>query len=309
MKRKVIYSLVLIFGLVQIAFSQKDNRKIEYSGLFDSYYYRGPLSFTLGGSLNFYAGDLAKGTPGTKFKPGFSLGVNYKVWPRVMFGADFNYFQLASQDWLKRRSISFTSTNMELDLYTRFYLIDDRITRASQKHKLKFLKWYIVGGVGGIRYNPSSTYYAVPDSAYMISENKGFPGMTLVIPFGTGLQFNLSNRTSIVTELVYRYAFTDYLDGVSMRGNPGKKDGYLSFSAKVQYSPWGKKAKKKKRLAPPDPNPNGPPPDKPKPEKKEEPVQEEQIEQNQEQPQEEDQEGGENQEENKEEQPQDNSGW
>ena len=67
---------LLVLCVFQIANGQGISKKRDYSGFFDSYYYRGPLSFTGGIGTSMCTGDLSKGFYGT---PGlaFNLGANY----------------------------------------------------------------------------------------------------------------------------------------------------------------------------------------------------------------------------------------
>lgn len=49
----------------------------------------------------------------------------------------------------------------------------------------------------------------------------------LVIPIGGGIRFDLTQWTTLAAEAGWRYAQSDYLDGVSENGNPLKKDWYF----------------------------------------------------------------------------------
>ncbi|HTF80308.1 MAG TPA: hypothetical protein VL947_01230, partial [Cytophagales bacterium] len=80
------FSLYTLLALTLGLFAQ-NKKDTEYSGFFDSYYFRGPLNFIIGGGVTGYSGDLYKR------QPSYILGVgaSYKVWPRTYFGAQFNY--------------------------------------------------------------------------------------------------------------------------------------------------------------------------------------------------------------------------
>ncbi|HEY8402885.1 MAG TPA: DUF6089 family protein [Cytophagaceae bacterium] len=230
----------------------------EYSGFFDSYYYRGPLSFTLGGGITAYKGDLGKGLEASKIQPIFGLGANYKLWPRMMFGAEISFGKLAGdKDFDSTRNLAFETKLTQLDLYTRFYLVDDitRIARDRRKHP-KLVKPYITTGLTFLRYKVDS-YYTTPPTVDQERETAKNPGVSIAVPVGLGASFFITHRVSITTDIAYRITFTDFLDGISERGNPDKKDGYGVFSVKLQYSPTAPKKKKKKKLSPPDPNEGG----------------------------------------------------
>ena len=80
-----------------------------------------------------------------------------------------------------------------------------------------------------------------------VDEGVSYPRMGLAIPAGFGLSFDISRRFSVLTEVIYRYTFTDLLDGVSeVYGNPEIKDSYLTIDLKLQWTPWAPRIKKEK---------------------------------------------------------------
>lgn len=252
--RKILLLLSAILLLGSVTFGQKG--KLEYSGFFDSYYYKGKqnLNFTGNLGIGFYRGDLCE----MCFKPGlgFGLGANYKMWPRVMFGTEFHYLRLTGTDEEFRRNLSFESTILDFSIYGRFFLVDDVIRVAADRgRKPKFLKTYVVAGIGLINYSAKSSFTQPSpptDTSLFYEENIGYPRTSFVIPVGLGFSWRISNRFSLITEASYRITFTDYLDDVSERGNPDKNDGYGMIDLKLQYSPFAPRKKKKKSMAPPD---------------------------------------------------------
>jgi hypothetical protein len=240
--RTALIGIVCMLGFVQGSGAQGISGQREYSGFFDSYYYRGPLSFTLGGGATFYQGDMGKGFYSTRPGVAISLGANYKVWPRVLFGAEFQYLTLAghSGDTL---DISMGSVNWGLNVYGRFYFVDDIIRKASDRRTNKKVKPYLTAGVGFIRYN--STLTPVPLAAR---------GFAPVFPVGLGIEFKLSPRVQIIPEFTHTFALTDRLDVVP-QNNTGI-EGYGMASLKVQYSPFAPKKKRKLKTPPAPPNEN-----------------------------------------------------
>lgn len=250
--------LVLVMALSSLRAQAQGSGQREYSGFFDSYYYRGPLSFTLGAGIAGYKGDLCDGLGCNKIKPVFGIGANYKLWPRMMFGAEFSMGQIgASKDLDTSRNLAFDTKLNQLDLYTRFFIVDDitRVARDRRKHP-KRVKPYITTGLTFLMYNAKS-YYTAPPLIDQEREEGSNPRFAIAVPAGLGMSFFITHRISITTDLAYRITFTDYLDEVSKRGNPDKNDGYGIFTVKVQYSPTAPKKKKKKRLPPPTPNEGG----------------------------------------------------
>jgi hypothetical protein len=249
MKKSLLFVAVLFIFFN--SFSQQGKR--EYSGFFDSYYYKGKhnLNFTGNFGLSFYQGDLCS----VCLKPdiSFAVGANYKVWPRTMFGAELRYLKLSGKDNVTTRNLAFNTSGIEFIAYGRFLLIDDIVRVAADRTRPpKLVKPYIMAGFGFYNYSPKSYFTKTPpetDTAFYYNENKG-GGMVAVIPVGFGISWRISNRVSLLTELSYRFTFTDYLDQVSQRGNPKRNDGYAILDFKLQFSPW---AAKKKKVAPTTP--------------------------------------------------------
>ena len=244
--RKSITLLSIFFLTLFVSFAQF-KRQREYSGFFDTYYYRGPITFTLGGGISTYRGDLVNSFALKGLGPAFSIGANYKLWPHIVFGAEFSYLGFKANDFNTNRNLSFKSTGYELQLYGRLYLIDEIIRVAPDRRKesqYTFCKPYIHAGIGGLFYNPTLTYNP---SMTWITAASGGSGIAFVIPVGLGLQFTITQRSSLCVEYAYRFTTTDYLDG----WKNGKNDGYGIFQAKFQFAPTAPKKKKKLNLAPP----------------------------------------------------------
>jgi hypothetical protein len=256
---QLAFICLVISGLCNLANAQ-GKRHREYSGFFDSYYFRGPITYTLGFNATAYRGDLTTGLIGTNsLGYGVSIGANYKTWPRVAFGGEFTYFTLSGKDFNATRGISFSSTNMELLAYGRFYFVDETVRVAPDRKKerdLVFFKPYFTTGIGLLHYSAVSTSSNYQVDSARIGEAKG-AGYVPVIPVGLGLALCPTHRLSFIIEASYRFTFTDHLDDVSARGNSSKKDGYGFVSFKVQYCP-GTPAKKKKQNLPPPEKYDGP---------------------------------------------------
>ena len=257
MRQKFTYFRILLFFSVMLShFISSGQGAREYSGFFDTFYFRGPVNYTGSFGLASYRGDLSKRLFGT-LGPMFSVGANYKLWPRTVFGAELFYFRMASKDFIGDRNIGFKSSNIELDLYGRLLLIDDIQRRGSDKlNNPARLKPYIMGGVGLLKYTPTSYYYGNATDTTSLQnalqrEGIKYPRWGVVIPVGLGLSVFINRRLSIIAEVNYRITFTDYLDDIGKRGDPKTKDGYTSMSLKIQYTPTAPKAKKRKSHTPP----------------------------------------------------------
>jgi hypothetical protein len=254
-KINVLVGFVILLATSITAVNAQKKGKLEYSGFFDSYYYRGPMSYTLSGGISGYSGDLCGGLGCQTLNYNFGAGFQYKVWPRTSFGAEFNYFTLGATDAVANRNISFTATNYELVITGRLYLIDDVVRVAADRgRKYKKIKPYITLGAGGLLYTPVSTYYAPPVDSIFRSEGRAYPNITAVFPAGFGVQYVITPRVSVLGELSYRLSISDYLDDVGIvRGNnAGLKDSYGFFNIKLQITPSAPAKKKKKTLPVPE---------------------------------------------------------
>lgn len=233
MKVRVLL-VALVACVSSVVFSQA-KKNIEYSGFFDSYYWRGPLSITGGVGLAGYSGDLCSTLDCISPSPYFSLGLGYKTWPRVYFGAEIDYFTLNAKDKSETRGFEFSSRNIELAGYVNFYLREDIVQRHQDLiKKRKIVKPYVYLGLSGMRYN--------------VTDNVGettFPKHTILVPVGAGVNFHITHRINVKLEGIYKIAFTDYLDGVSQQANPDRNDAFGIIRAKLVYSPFARRMKPK----------------------------------------------------------------
>lgn len=239
----VSISLWLFFGIH--ANGQK-RKQIEYSGFFDSYYYRGPLNIHIGGTAAGYAGDLGF-MPNFSIAPGFNVGGSYMVWPRTYFGLDFNYLKI---NGLKRDTSGYTSFNntlYELIAFCRFNLVDKRILFKNDINKRPpRIRPYITLGIGAIYHDP---VLAVTDSNFFKTYYPVKSNIAFVLPASLGFAFYISKRFSVLAEVGYRYTFADGLDGLNKLG-ASSKDSYMTASLKLQYSIHPFKRKRAKYIPP-----------------------------------------------------------
>lgn len=243
--KKSITLLSIFFLTLFVSFAQF-KRQREYSGFFDTYYYRGPITFTLGGGMTTYRGDLTDGLGLNGLSYGFSLGANYKIWPHIVLGAELSYLNFQAKDFNTVRGLSFKTTAQELQIYGRLYLIDEIIRVAPDRRKeshYTFCKPYIHAGIGGMFFDPDLDYSSSPQ----YTTGTGSNGMALLLPVGFGMQFTITQRTSFCVEYVYRFTTSDYIDFVPN----SKNDGFGVLQAKFQFAPTAPKKKKKLSLPPP----------------------------------------------------------
>jgi len=239
LKKSIFISLGLILFINTWSFSQA-KKQIEYSGFFDSYYYRGPINITAGTCMAGYIGDLGF-MPRAKISPGFNLGVSYKTWPKTYFGGEFNYYTLSGEKSDTSGKVSFNTTVYELIAFGRMNLLDRKILYKNDIDITpQRVRPYISIGVGAVYYDPKVT---VTDTNFFKNyEAVKASSIALVVPVSLGFAFYISKRFSILTEFGYRYALTDAFDGLNTLGN-SQMDSYTTASLKLQYTfhPFKKK--------------------------------------------------------------------
>lgn len=218
----VAFTLLLLSQNTQAQFKTKR----EYSGFFDSYYYRGPIAFTLGLGPALYHGDYASGFYGNKLGFSVSGGANFKVWPRCVYGLSFRYTTLGSSITDSTGTTSFSGSHFGTDVYGRFYLLDDIVRKSRDRNRYRKNKIYI---------------------NYGVSYGKGFS-----FPLGLGYSYDINTRLSVHGNFTHHFMLSDNLDGLKAGG----PDGFALINFMVQYSPWGPKPKKKMRGDPVPPNAN-----------------------------------------------------
>jgi hypothetical protein len=251
------FFIICFIGISFISVAQHKNTS-EYSGFFDTYYFRGPWNFSLGGGMAGYSGDLG-------FSLGNSIAANgsYKLWPRTYFGGQLNYLNFnLTKDKESKRAITCRSKIYEVYGFVRFNIIDKKLLKHQQiNQKEMFIRPYLLTGLGLGLLNAISKTDSLKWSKDSIPEKGSNPRLLPVVPLGVGFSIFITHRISILVEFDYRIPFTDYIDDVRARGDE-KKDAYFSANIKLQYSPLAPKMKKKMKFKS-NPEPGPPPPPRP----------------------------------------------
>lgn len=104
---------------------------------------------------------------------------------------------------------------------------------------LKTLAPYLFAGVGVVRTNPTVTVESgatfPPLQRDLDADAANLKKMGVVLPFGVGVKYNLAERVALGLEGGYRLSTSDYLDGISLAANPGRKDGYFLANVWASY--------------------------------------------------------------------------
>lgn len=171
--------------------------------------------------LSNYQGDL--------IEPAFDLGES-----NFAFGAYYGYhftekftgrlealvatFSGKDADYTGRERRGYAldnSTAVNVSLGGDYYLIGRNSFGPAKNSAL-----YLSGGFGLLFINPEPT--GVPDGA-----EEEYPGSVFNLQIGGGVKQHFSRSFSMGLEFSYRPVFSDYVDGVSLTGNPDNNDTYF----------------------------------------------------------------------------------
>lgn len=237
----------------------------------------GELSFHLGTGISSYLGDLKASKTKLDAKPNLVFGGQIKFTTHVSFRSELTWYRIAGSDatqpietGLPSRNLSFRADNFEVHVAG--------VVHAFPRYSFKnvhprVINPYFFLGVGTTTNNPTTEYQGGRYNLRKLqTQEKRYSGLALVIPFGLGFDYRLSDKMDLGIETGYRYAFTDQLDDASspnyikfdheidgvtfalsdrrnevgiipgapsgaggVRGNPESKDAFLLISVKCHY--------------------------------------------------------------------------
>ena len=145
-----------------------------------------------------------------------------------------NSFLLRAQA-LRGKLIGSEKTHSEEWRRDRGFSFETKITELSAVLEYDFMKrgrFNVFGfaGAGATFFNPK-TDYALPNPYILtdvtVDNNTNYKTVTATIPMGLGVKYAMNRDFILSFEIGYRKVFTDYLDGISIIGNPNRKDAYF----------------------------------------------------------------------------------
>ncbi|MBL0356369.1 MAG: outer membrane beta-barrel protein [Chitinophagaceae bacterium] len=208
----------------------------------------------INGGAMIYQGDLAPSTLGSYKTPSFTVGISAAKILNPYFAVRANAVvgKLRGDDakynspvWRQYRNLNFSSPVTEFSVQ----LLWNPFGNNSNELGLRITP-YLFGGAGVSFVNISRDYNKMDTTVFSFNSKqqvglkqdtaKGLPRSLLVLPVGAGLSFYLSPRWSLNLETIFRYTFTDYLDGFSYVANPTQKDYYHTHTVGLVYRFGGK---------------------------------------------------------------------
>jgi len=139
------------------------------------------------------------------------------------------------------RNFNFKTNVVELSALATFNIFGNNL-----EHSYVKLSPYVFGGIGLAFVNVKRDYSRT-DLSYFHTDTKLVDGLAVdavqpmpkvlpIIPLGIGLKYAVLPRLSLVLEGMYRYSFSDYVDGFKYAANPKLKDSYYSVSLGVSFN-------------------------------------------------------------------------
>jgi len=259
-----LYSILVFLSFKSLGQNENIQKKsvlthktLKYSSSFDTYYYKGPINFIGNFGVLAYNG---AGNQELNFKsPSFygGLGISYQMLTHTLFvleanSANFAYNYTPSNN----EKINFSAKNNEFNLYSRIYLLSDRITKHQHTMSKNYrkIKLYAMVGLGLSLYKAK---VIINDVVELEQKKQHY---SFFVPLGLGIHYRYSDKLSFLLELTRKTWYPDALISPYTTG-------YHATSFKIQYNPWG--AKKKRKISLPAPttptnfySPNGVAPNK-----------------------------------------------
>jgi hypothetical protein len=174
----------------------------------------------------------------------FYLGARYKIKDNQALKLNLIYGTAKSSDEGSRnatRMFSYKTSIFEPSLqYEYYFLSENRNLRTSRLYNRRgminnfsTLSFYAFGGLGGVFFNPQfSTSGLEPQPN--VEYTTGYSKFSVVLPIGIGLKTAINKLWSVGFEFGRRFAFSDYIDGLSTSFSKAK-DTYYFGSIHMVY--------------------------------------------------------------------------
>ena len=234
--KKFYLLFFILFTLVQMGKTQTAEKKLAVGFSISKNLYVGDL----GGNGFFDAGHTEMSQGYLSF--GLSL-VGY-VSRSIDIGIQANY-----GDYGYFNTVDYTNQYIRpiygnVDAPNNFLAIKYQVTTAI-KYKIhfvneddKFVPFLTVGmGIAGYARNTAKDKPINPDNGEVTSPRLNDTGTDLIVPFGGGFKYKLSDKISIQYQYLYNLTSSDIHD-VHMSSGPGSPNGNLEFS-KPGNDAWG----------------------------------------------------------------------
>ena len=153
------------------------------------------------------------------------------------FSAKLNFMQAkvrgsdaaSANPYQIERNLDFHSPVSELSMQIEFNLFR-YMAGADFGYATRKLSPYLFTGVASFSYNPRTKYNGDDIELRLLqTENVVYKKSAISIPYGAGVKYNIKGNFTLLAEIGYRTAFTDYLDDIS--------NSYIDFNVVSPASP------------------------------------------------------------------------
>ncbi len=214
-----------------------------------------PWEIGLGAGLGAYDGDLHKTKAGFGFvasKPSVSVQFRHNLSNHFAARLGFLYTGIVGDDheshapaWRQTRGFSFTSPLLEWSIQGEIYPFglfkpSKRDGGTLDKNRRRIAPFLSLG-IGGAYFKPKIDWNTANNNGGVsadriqtdLTEAQKF---AIAIPMGAGIRFKVSKQFTLGLEVALRSAQSDYLDGISVAGNPEKNDWYHTAQVVGTYA-------------------------------------------------------------------------
>ncbi len=196
--------------------------------------------------ISNYSGDISeKGIQISESKPAYGIFCRYFLSNRFSLRAHIYGGVISGEDahskdlWQQQRSFRFKTELFELGLGGEFHIFG-KGGASNMKGDNYILSPYLYLGIGGTLSRKKVGYYGAPENRdefeiVPLPEGGGHQQF-LVFPMGIGVRAEITKAMVLGLELGFRPSVSDQLDGVSLNGNPDKKDWYYFGGATLAFN-------------------------------------------------------------------------
>lgn len=224
MKLFTAITLIWAFGLLSVAHAQNWDIGVAIYGA----NYQGDLvkpSFFRLSETNIFPGVLVRRYLGSRY------ALRGNIMAGKLSGNDKNYVE---DEWRPQRGFSFRTTVVEFSLQGEINLL----TQNNALGERRKLVPYVCGGVAFVGSDPKVDFNEPNPIVPVLDiwrDQRDAHKTNIALPFGLGVKWATGPQSSLGVELGARPILGDYLDGVSLAGNPNKNDWYLTAGLQFLY--------------------------------------------------------------------------
>jgi opacity protein-like surface antigen len=146
----------------------------------------------------------------------------------------------STPDWRRHRNFTFNSSVTEFSAE----FVWDLNGKTNHEGMHRYSPYLFAGaGIAILHINRNWSRF---DTTYFDSKSSTAQGLGMdtlhktptflpVIPVGAGLRYMVTNRIFVNAEFTYRITSSDYIDGFSYSGDPGRNDHYYGLTLGLSY--------------------------------------------------------------------------